>query len=62
MVPWFGAIETNDPYVAGADADPGELVGGAHIEQVPRIVRAVSEAATDLFRRLNHNDFGRAYG
>jgi hypothetical protein len=57
MVPWFGAIEINDR------VDPqGTHVGGAHIEQVPRIVRAVSEAATDLFRRLNHNDFGRAYG
>jgi hypothetical protein len=54
MVPWFGAIETNDL------VDPQRH--GAHIEQMPRIVRAVGEAATDLFCRLNHNDLGRAYG
>ena len=40
----------------------GTHVCGAHIEQMPRIVRAVGEAATDLFRRLNHNDLGRSYG
>ena len=40
----------------------GTHVRGAHIEQMPRIVRAVGEAATDLFCRLNHNDLGRAYG
>ena len=37
-------------------------VRGAHVEQMPRIVRAVGEAATDLFRRLNDNELDRAYG
>ena len=30
----------------------------AHIEQMPGVVCAVGEAATDFFRKLNHSDFG----